>query len=111
MTDKKMTVRIFMMPEEFPCGKDSTCCGSVGQSEEEIETLRTAIEKELGCEVQVINTKSENVTENHPSVAQLMGSFGQKALPVITLDGQVVSMGSPKADEAVSALRGKMSMV
>ena len=32
MSENEQKVHIFTAPQEFPCGKDSTCCGPVGQS-------------------------------------------------------------------------------
>ena len=30
MTGEKRTVGIFTIPQEFPCGEESSCCGPVG---------------------------------------------------------------------------------
>ena len=45
MSDKKKEVKIFTMEQQFPCGPKSSCCGPIGQSEQEVTSLKTAIEK------------------------------------------------------------------
>lgn len=103
------TVRIFMIPQQYPCGPNSSCCGPIGQSEEEVQNLRAAIERELGCGVEVINAMDGSIMKNHLSVLRLLRSFGAVALPIIALDGEVVSMGNPTHEEAVSALRERIN--
>ncbi|MGQ9632334.1 MAG: hypothetical protein ACUVXI_18775 [bacterium] len=109
MTANGKTVRIFMIPQQFPCGPGSSCCGPIGQSEEEIQNLKTAMEGELDCRVEVFNAMDWKEMANHPSILRLLRSFGPMALPIIALDGEVVSMGVPSPEEAVSAVREKMN--
>ncbi len=100
MSNKNRTVRIFTMPQEFPCGP-------VGQTEEEIEALRSAISK-LGVEVEVHNVKNLDDESQHQNVRNLLKSFGYGALPILTVDGGVMSMGNPKPEEAASAVKAKI---
>ena len=86
-------LNIFMHPQEFPCGENSSCCGPIGQSEEQIESLKGSIEKELGCEAEVLNVKNDDDMKNHPQVMQLFHSMGAAALPILALDDEIVSMG------------------
>lgn len=109
MSDKGKKVQIFMMPQQFPCGPQSKCCGPMGQSKEEIEGLKSALEKDISCTVQVINLMGKNPQE-HPSIARLLGSFGARALPVIALNGDVVSMGSTMPGNVVEALKEKLGI-
>lgn len=99
------TVRIFMMPQEFPCGEQSSCCGPVGQSEEEIENLKSGIERELGYAVQVLNVKNDDEMRGHPRITQLFQSLGAAALPIVALEDEVVSMGNPTPEEVAAAIR------
>lgn len=105
------TLRIFMLPQEFPCGEQSSCCGPVGQSEDQIQNLKSGIEKELGYEVEVIDVKNNKDMRNHPQVMQLVNSLGPRALPVLALEDKIVSMGNPAPEEAVTAIREKTSKV
>lgn len=100
------TVKIYMMPLEFPCGPQSSCCGPIGQSDEEIKGLKDAIEKELNLDVEVINVRRIKMSE--VSVVRLLNTFGPMALPLIALDGNVVSMGNPSPHEAVQAIKQKL---
>lgn len=100
------TVRIFMLPQEFPCGEQSSCCGPVGQSEEEIQSLKSSIEKELGYEVEVLNVKNDDDMRGHPRIAQLFQSLGAAALPIVALEDEVVSMGNCTPEEVVATIRG-----
>ena len=96
-----------MMPQEFPCGEQSSCCGPIGQSEQEIQNLKSGIEKELACEVEVLNVKNDDDMRNHPRIVQLVHSLGPKALPILTLEDEVVSMANPTPEKAITAIREK----
>lgn len=109
MTDNSSTVKIFVIPVTFPCGPQSTCCGPIGQSEEEIQSLEETIEKETSCRVKVLNVMNDVHVGDYPQIDQLLRSFGPIALPIIMLDDSVVSLGIPAPDEAVSAIREKMN--
>ncbi|MEN3187008.1 MAG: hypothetical protein ABDK94_10680 [Atribacterota bacterium] len=110
MTENNQTVRIFMMPQQFPCGPRSSCCGPIGQSEEEITNLKNAIEKELGFKTEVVNVIQDKDLKNHSGVVRLIQSFGAMVLPIITIgdDDEVVSMGVPTPAEAISAIKEKI---
>lgn len=105
-TDKNL--KIFMLPQEFPCGEQSSCCGPIGQSEEQIRSLKSSIEKELGCEAEVLNVKNGDDMKNHPQVMQLVHSMGPTALPILTLEDEVVSMGNATAEKALVAIKEKI---
>ena len=111
MTTNSNTVRLFTMPQQFPCGPRSSCCGPTGQSEEEVRELTHTIEKEIGCPVEIVNVTDYDKVMNHPAVVRLLQSFGPAALPIITIDKEVVSMGNATADEAVAAIREAMAQL
>ena len=98
-----------MMPQQFPCGPQSSCCGPIGQTEEEIQSLKSTIEKETGCQVEVLNVTNGNDMSDYLQITQLVQAFGATALPIIALDGEVVSLGNPTPEQAVSAIREKMN--
>lgn len=100
-------LNIFMHPQEFPCGENSSCCGPIGQSEEQISNLKSSIEKELGCEANVLNMKNDDDMKNHPQVMQLFHSMGPAALPILALDDEIVSMGESDPEKVVAAIREK----
>lgn len=107
--EERMTVKIYMMPLEYPCGPQSSCCGPIGQSEETINELKDAIRKELQLHVEVLNVKEDKLKlSGDGQVIKLLNTFGPIALPIITLDGKVVSMGNPSPEEAVRAIREKL---
>ena len=110
MATKKATVGIFTIPQQFPCGPGSSCCGPVGQTEEEVATLKAAIER-LGVDVQVHDATNAEVVRRHPKVAQLLGSFGAAAVPIVTVGDQVVCMGRSTVAETVKAVEGKVAAV
>lgn len=111
MTTNNKTVKIFMMPQQFPCGPDSACCGPIGQTEEEVQNLKTTMERELDCLVEVLNVTNGSEMKNHVPVVRLVRSFGPMALPIIALDGEVVSMGTPTPEEAILAVKEKMNQI
>jgi hypothetical protein len=100
-----------MMPQQFPCGPDSACCGPIGQTEEEVQRLKNLLEKELACHVEVFNVTKGADMKDHLPIVRLFRSFGPMALPIIALDGEVVSMGIPTPGEAVLAVKEKMNQI
>jgi len=111
MSTNNKNVKIFMIPQQFPCGPQSTCCGPIGQTEEEIQSLKNAIEREIKCNVEVVNVMNEKEMRRHLEILQLIRSLGLMALPIITIDDEVVSMGNPKPEEAISAIREKINQL
>ena len=101
------SLKIFMLPQEFPCGEQSSCCGPIGQSEEEIQSLKSSIERELGYEIEVLNVKNEDDVKNYPRIVQLLHSLGPAGLPIIALEDEVVSMGNSKTEEVLAAIQEK----
>ncbi len=104
------TARIFRMPLQFPCGPEASCCGPTGQSDEEIQKIVNAVEKEIGCNSKVYSVTDEESMKDYSQVAQLVRTFGQMALPVIILDEEVVSMGNPTPEQAVAAIKEKINL-
>jgi len=106
MSDQKI-VRIFTMEQQFPCGPQASCCGPIGQSEEEIISLKNAIEK-LGVDVEICDIqKMKNLQEN-PQVFKLFRTFGSLAIPVIAVGDEVACMGQSETNEIISAIKSKL---
>ncbi|MHC5054914.1 MAG: hypothetical protein ACYTKD_09375 [Planctomycetota bacterium] len=97
-------VGVFTMPREFPCGEGSSCCGPVGQTDEEVSALTSALEA-IGARVEVHNVKKVDVLRDHPNVFKLIRTFGAAALPVLTVGGKVVGMGAGPIDKTVNAVK------
>lgn len=106
-----LTINIYSMPQEFPCGPDSSCCGPIGQTEEELRMLKQQLEKELDVSVKTFNVKNGADMKTHRHILSLLRSFGWNALPVIAVNGDVVSMGLPSVAEAVEMVRRKLKSV
>ena len=106
MSDQK-TVKIFTMEQQFPCGPQSSCCGPIGQSEEEIMSLRNAIEK-LGIDVEICDIRKMKNLQENPQVFKLFRTFGPQAIPVITVGDEVACMGQSETNEIISAIKGKL---
>jgi len=106
MAEQK-TVKIFTMEQQFPCGPQSSCCGPIGQSEEEITSLKNGIEK-LGIDVEICDIqKMKNLQENQ-QVFKLFRTFGPQAIPVITVGDEVACIGQSETNEIISAIKGKL---
>lgn len=110
MSADKPIVGIFTMPQEYPCGPNSSCCGPVGQSAEEVAALRAVIER-LGAEVQVHNVRDPETAEKYANVGQLLSTFGAQAIPILTVGDNVVSMGLPTPEKAAKAIEQKLASV
>ena len=106
MSDKKK-VKIFTVEQQFPCGPKSSCCGPVGQSEQEVAALKSAIE-ELGLEVEVYDLQKMKSLQDNPQIFKLFRTFGTGAIPVITVGDEVASMGQSEINEIISALKSKL---
>lgn len=105
--NNKKIAKIFTMEQKFPCGPNSSCCGPIGQSEQEVFALKNAIEK-LGLEVEVYDIqKMKNLQENS-QVFKLFRAFGPKAIPVITVNEEIACMGQSDISDIVSAIKGKL---
>ena len=108
MNDKKKEVKIFTMEKQFPCGQKSSCCGPVGQSEQEVLALKSAIE-ELGLEVEVLDVRNAENLQKNPRVSKLFSTFGPQVIPVIMAADEVVCMGrSFGVEEIISAIESRL---
>ncbi len=100
-------VRIFTMEQKFPCGPKSSCCGPIGQSEQEVAALKGAIEK-TGLKVEVYDVKEMKNLQENPQVFKLFRTFGPGAIPVITVDEEVACIGPSEISETISAIKSKL---
>lgn len=99
-------VRIFIMKQQFPCGPKASCCGPIGQSEEEIMSLKKSIEN-LGLKVEVYDIKKFKNLQQLPEVFRIFHSFGPGAVPIITVGEEVVCVGKSDINETLSAIKEK----
>ena len=107
MNKNNKVAKIFTLEQQFPCGPKSSCCGPIGQSEQEVIELKNAIEK-LGLEVEICDVqKMKNLQEN-PKVFKLFRTFGPQAIPVITVGDDVAYMGKSEISETVTAIKSKL---
>jgi len=104
--DEKV-VKIFMMPRQSPCGPGSSCCGPVGQTDDEIAKLKRGIELGLSCKVEVFDATDGQDMKNNRAIFPTIHSFGFKALPLIVIDDDVICMGTIEPNEAVQAINRK----
>ncbi len=106
MSEQKI-VKIFTLEQQFPCGPKSSCCGPIGQSEQEVTSLKNAIEN-LGIEVEIYDVQRLKNLQEHPHVFKLFRTFGPQAIPVITVDNEVACMGPSEISETISAIKSKL---
>lgn len=106
MSEQK-TVKVFTLEQQFPCGPQSSCCGPIGQSEQEVTSLKSAIEK-LGVDVEICDLQRIKSLQEHPHVLKVFRSFGPQAIPVITVGDEVACMGQSETNEIISAIKGKL---
>jgi len=107
MNKNNKVAKIFTLEQQFPCGPKSSCCGPVGQSEQEVTALKNAIEK-LGLEVEIYDVqKMKNLQEN-PQVFKLFSTFGPQAIPVITVGNDIACMGKSEISETIAAIKSKL---
>lgn len=100
-----------MYPQQFPCGPQSSCCGSIGQTEQEIENLKAKINEELDYKVEVFDVTNPDIIRNYEQVFQLLASTGPGALPILTIGDDIVSMGRAAPSIEVETIREKASQL
>src|SRR5512143_2946882 len=60
MSENNSTIRFYDLPQSFPCGPQSSCCGPVGQSNEELGDYMIQLESSLpGIKLQTIDMSQE----------------------------------------------------
>jgi len=108
MMDNK--INIFMTAIQYPCGEGSSCCGPVGQKDEEIIELKNAIQGYFKCTVEIIDVKTKDNIKDQKHVIKLINSFGLGVLPLVTLDDDIVSMGTLSEKEIFELLLKKLKV-
>lgn len=103
----KKVAKLFIMEQQFPCGPKSSCCGPVGQSTEQVASLKNAIEA-LGLTVEIRDLSTITDAADNASALKLFRAFGPQVTPIISIDDQVVSMGQSEIGETVSAIKSKL---
>ena len=93
MQNNSKVITIFTMKQEFPCGPKASCCGPVGQSEEEVLSLKNDIEKTLDVTVEMLDIKNTKIMEQYPQIFELLQSFGLGATPIIAVGDEVACVG------------------
>jgi hypothetical protein len=101
-------VRIFTAPLQFPCGPGTTCC-SIGQSEETVKALVSAMEG-LGVSVKVYNVEEDGgeLFTRFPSAGELLKEYGPGITPILSLNDEVVAMGVATPEEALTVISEKL---
>jgi len=100
-------VKIFTVEQQFPCGPNASCCGPTGQSEQEVEAIKSAIEN-IGLDVEVFDINKTKDLKESPQAARLFSTFGSKATPIIALGDEVVSIGQSGINEIILSIKGKI---
>lgn len=100
-------VRIFTAPLQFPCGPGSTCCGPIGQSDDDVKKFSDAIIN-LNVAVEVYSIMEDGFAGRFPIIANLLGSFGPGIVPILAIGDEVISMGTPTPEEAVQAVKERL---
>ena len=100
-------VKIFMLPQQNPCGPGSTCCGPVGQTDDEMTRLKKGIEHSMGCNVEIFDASNGQDMKKNRAMLRTIQSLGFRALPLIVIDDDVICMGTTEPKEAVRAINRK----
>jgi hypothetical protein len=105
----KLTLKLFTAPFMFPCGPDSDCCGPVGQSEEEVKALKEGFEQALDVNVEVITLTDAKVMREYRDILKVFHSFGWNAIPIVAINGEVVSMGETDVGQLIGTVKEKLA--
>jgi hypothetical protein len=107
---EQASVRIYYVPQTFPCGPQSSCCGPVGQTEAELAEYTGRLRDALpGVAVEAIDASQPLRLSRDAPVIRLLNTFGQAACPLFAVNGEVVSMGPPALGELVDLVKARLS--
>jgi hypothetical protein len=99
MDKNNKLLKIFTVPQQFPCGPQSSCCGPIGLTEEEVNSLVESVKKVFDGDIVVLNLLEPQIQKNNREVVSLVASLGWGCLPIISLDSKIVSVGKPSSDK------------
>ncbi len=109
MTAAEARVRVYFIPPSNPCGEGATCCGPVGMSAEDAEALRAAVAAAVpSTVVELVDASARLNFHRDAAVLRMVNTLGLAVYPVITVDGDIVSMGPPVVDELGPLVRAKL---
>ena len=101
------SLTLYTTPRHLPCGPGSSCCGPVGQPPEAIRALKEALERATGLGVALVDVRGK-MSLPEPEVTTLINRLGGDALPVVTLDGEIVCSGEESAERVVEAVKRRL---
>ncbi|MCX6382936.1 MAG: ParB/RepB/Spo0J family partition protein [Actinobacteria bacterium] len=108
MIEEEKVIKIFTMKQEFPCGPQASCCGPIGQTEEEISELKNAIEG-FGLKVEVFDVSNFKDELLYPKVTEILKNFGLEYVPVITVNDELACIGQTAGiDETLAEIKKKL---
>lgn len=99
MSKNDKVLKIFTVPQQFPCGTQSSCCGPIGLTEDKVNSLVNTMKKVFDGEIKVFNLMEKEVQKNNREVVSLVASLGWGSLPIISLDSKIVSVGKPSSEQ------------
>lgn len=99
MENNSQVLKIFMIPQQFPCGVNSSCCGPIGLAEEEVNFLVNTAKKIFPGEIKVMNLLEKNIQKNNRNILALISSLGWGCLPIISLNDKIITIGKPTTEE------------
>lgn len=109
MENNKKLIKIFTLQQEFPCGPGAGCCGPIGQSEEEVLSLKRNIEKNLDVTVEIVDIEKTKNFGQHPQILEMLQSFGLGSIPIITVGDEIACAGqSYDINEIVFEIKRKL---
>ena len=106
MENNKKLIKIFTLQQEFPCGPGAGCCGPIGQSEEEVLSLKENIEKNLDASVEIVDIKKTKNWSQHPEILKMLQSFGFGTIPIVAVGDEIACAGQNYSiDEIISEIK------
>jgi len=109
MNDATTRILLYYAPLSFPCGAQSTCCGPVGQTEDELRGYVAELSRSFpDVPVTLIDTSQKLRLPRDGAALKLISSFGRSVCPIFAVNGDVISMGPPAMPELLALLRDKL---
>lgn len=103
-------VRLYYVPQFFPCGPQSSCCGPSGQSKEQIDEYVLQLQQHIpDVQVETVDATQPLQDPADAAPAKLLASFGPAACPIFAVAGEVVAAGPPQFPDLAELIKAKLA--
>lgn len=100
-------IRFFTILPYCPGSDNPDCCSPPGLSQDEVSVLVKAMESQ-GWLVEVSDIRDIRAVDAFPEAVQLFKEHRYNALPIITLDAEIVAYGIPDERFIITSIKNRL---